>query len=250
MKDKVVLITGGSSGIGRATALAFAKLKAKVVIVADKNEEGLKSLTEEIQKLGEQASYIKVDVAKSDEVEKLMAKIVADYGRIDCAFNNAGIEGPQIALHDLSIQDWDHLMSINLKGVWLCLKYEIIQMLKQGSGAIVNMSSVAGIVGMRGYSSYVAAKHGVIGLTKAAALEYATLGIRVNAICPGAIKTPLLDRMIGGNPQVEQWLIAQEPIGRLGLPEEIAKAVVWLCSEEASFMTGHAMVVDGAATVQ
>ena len=250
MKNKVVLITGGSSGIGRATALAFSKLKAKVVVVADKNENGLKSLVEEIQELEGQASYIKVDVANPKEVEALIERIVAEHGRLDCAFNNAGIEGPQAALHDLSLSDWDHLMSINLKGVWLCLKYEIRQMLKQGGGAIVNMSSVAGIIGMRGYSSYVAAKHGVIGLTKSAALEYATLGIRVNAICPGAIKTPLLDRMIGGNAQVEQWLISQEPIGRLGLPEEIAKAVVWMCSDEASFMTGHAMVVDGAATVQ
>ncbi|MBX7158099.1 MAG: SDR family oxidoreductase [Verrucomicrobiae bacterium] len=250
MKNKVVLVTGGSSGIGKATALALAQAKAKVVVVADKNEEGLQGLIQEIKSIGEEAFYIKMDVSKEGEVAALVEKIVAKYGRLDCAFNNAGIEGPQLPLHELSEKDWEHLISINLKGVWLCMKYEIAQMLKQGGGAIVNMSSVAGVVGLRGYSSYVAAKHGVIGLTKTAALEYATLGIRVNAICPGAINTPLLDRMIGGNPQIEQWLISQEPVGRLGQPEEIAKAVVWLCSNEASFVTGHSMVVDGGATVQ
>ena len=250
MKDKVVLVTGGSSGIGRATALALAQAKAKVIVVADRNEEGLKNLVQEIKEFGGNAFYIKMDVSKANEVSSLIEKIVSAHGRLDCAFNNAGIEGPQVPLHELTEEDWNHLMSINLKGVWLCMKYEISQMLKQGGGAIVNMSSVGGLLGIRGYSSYVAAKHGVIGLTKTAALEYATLGIRVNAVCPGAINTPLLDRMIGGNPQIEQWLISQEPVGRLGQPEEIAKAVIWLCSDEASFVTGHSMVVDGAASVQ
>ncbi|MEW6306592.1 MAG: SDR family oxidoreductase [Verrucomicrobiota bacterium] len=250
MKDKIVLVTGGSSGIGKAAALAFHREGAKVIVVADVNEAGLNETVQEIKKGGGTAEFIRADVSKADEVEKLMAKIVKTYGRLDYAFNNAGIEGVAAPTAGLSEADWDRIIAVNLKGVWLCMKHEIDQMLKQGGGAIVNMSSVAGWIGIRGYGAYVATKHGVIGLTKTAALEYAPAGIRINAVCPGAIRTPLLDRMIGGNEQIEKWLLSQEPVGRFGSPEEVAQAVVWLCSDKASFVTGHSLVVDGGVIAQ
>ena len=250
MKDKVVLVTGGSSGIGQASALAFHREGAKVIVVADLNLAGLEETVQRIKKAGGEALFIQADVSVVSEVEALMHKVVATYGRLDCAFNNAGIEGTLAPTADCSEENWNRVLNVNLKGVWLCLKYEIQQMLKQGGGTIVNMYSALGLVGMQGYPAYVASKHGVVGLTKTAALEYAQAGIRVNAVCPGVIRTPLLDRMIGGNRQVEEYLLSKEPVGRLGTAEEVAGAVVWLCSDAASFVTGTALSVDGGAVAQ
>jgi NAD(P)-dependent dehydrogenase (short-subunit alcohol dehydrogenase family) len=246
---KVALVTGASSGIGRASALAFAREGANVV-VADVSVEGGEETARLIQQNGGEAVFIKTDVAQAGEVEALIAKAVATYGRLDCAFNNAGIEGSAATTTDYAEEPWDRVIAINLKGVWLCMKYEIPQMLKHGQGAIVNTSSVAGLVGARGGAAYVASKHGVIGLTKTAALEYAKAGIRVNAICPGAIDTPMMGRITGHRPQRVERMAAAEPVGRMGQPEEIAEAAVWLCSEAASFVTGHAMAVDGGMTAQ
>jgi NAD(P)-dependent dehydrogenase (short-subunit alcohol dehydrogenase family) len=249
LRDKIVLVTGGSSGIGRATALAAHRQGAKAVIVADLNN-GPEGAVAKIKSVGGEALFIQTDVSKPAEVQTLMSKVLESYGRIDCAVNNAGIEGAMASTADCTEENWDRIMAINLKGIWLCMKYEIPPMLKQGTGAIVNMSSVLGLVGLPGYAAYAASKHGVAGLTKTAALEYAPAGIRVNAVCPGATRTPLLDRMIGGKAEVEAWLLSKEPIGRLGNPEEIAEAAVWLCSGAASFVTGHTLTVDGGVVAQ
>jgi NAD(P)-dependent dehydrogenase (short-subunit alcohol dehydrogenase family) len=218
--------------------------------VADVVVEGGEETARLIQQNGGQALFVKTDVSQAGEVEALIAKAVATYGRLDCAYNNAGIEGSAAKTTDYSEEPWDRVIAINLKGVWLCMKYEISQMLKQGGGAIVNTSSVAGLVGSRGGAAYVASKHGVIGLTKTAALEYAKAGVRVNAICPGAIETPMMGRITGHRPERAERMAASEPVGRMGRPEEIAEAVVWLCSPAASFVTGHAMAVDGGMTAQ
>jgi len=246
---KVALVTGASSGIGRASALAFAREGARVV-VADVSVEGGEETVRLIQQNGGEAVFVKTDVSQAGEVEALIARAVATYGRLDCAYNNAGIEGSAATTIDYAEEPWDRVIAINLKGVWLCMKYEIPQMLKQGGGAIVNTSSAAGLVGTRGGAAYVASKHGVIGLTRTAALEYAKAGVRVNAICPGAIDTPMMGRIIGQRPQRAERMAAAEPVGRMGRPEEIAEAVVWLCSPAASFVTGHAMAVDGGMTAQ
>ncbi len=240
---KVALVTGGNSGIGRATAVAFAAAGAAVVIAARRVEEG-EATVAEIRAAGGQALFVRTDVAVGAEVEALVARTVAEYGRLDCAFNNAGISGGGL-LHEVTEADWDRMIAVNLKGVWLCLKYEIIQMLKQGGGAIVNDSSVAGLIGYGRSTHYAASKHGVIGLTKSAALQYAKRGIRINAVCPGMIKTPMIDRAIA-NPGVEAWFLTRLPLGRAGQPEEVARAVTWLCSDEASFVSGVAFPVDGA----
>ncbi len=246
-EGKVALITGGSSGIGRATALQFAAEGAKVVI-ADVNVEGGEETVRTIKAAGGEAIFVKTDVAQANKVKELVNKTVQVYGRLDCAFNNAGIsiEG---RVHQVSEEEWDRLMGINLKGVWLCMKYELIQMLRQECGAIVNMSSVWGLVGMTGEAPYVASKHGVSGLTKAAALDYAREGIRVNEVCPGFIHTPMTDGTFN-NPVRRAQIIAKSPIGRAGKPKEVAEAVVWLCSDAASFVTGHALVVDGGYVAQ
>ena len=183
-------------------------------------------------------------------MENLVQKTVAAYGRLDCAFNNAGITGMLALTAEQTEENWQAVIDINLKGIWLCMKYEIPQMLKNGQGSIVNMASVVSLVGFWGLSAYSASKHGVLGLTKSAALEYATAGIRINAVGPGAIRTPLVDAAVRLDPQIEAQLIALEPIGRMGTPEEIAEAVVWLCSDEASFVTGHTLVVDGGMVIQ
>ncbi|PWA05817.1 SDR family oxidoreductase [Flavobacterium psychrotolerans] len=246
-KNKVAIVTGGASGIGRATALAFVKKGAKVVVVDwTENEETLNL----IKNLGGEAIFVKCDVSKSADVKAMIEKTIAKFGRLDYAYNNAGIEGASASTLDCSEENWDKTIAVNLKGIWLCMKYEIPEILKQGKGAIINCSSVAGVVGFAGLPAYVASKHGVVGLTKTAALEYAKLGIRVNAVCPGVIQTPMIDRLTGNSKEAVEQFTGLEPIGRFGQPEEIANAVVWMCSDEASFVTGHAMVVDGGFVAQ
>lgn len=247
---KVALVTGAGSGIGRATALAFYREGAKVV-VSDVAVEGGEETVRLIKQAGGEAIFMKADVSKEAEVEALVNKAMQTYGRLDCAHNNAGVPGPNKMTVDITEDRWDKVIAVNLKGVWLCMKYEIAQMLKQGGGAIVNTSSDAGLVGVRRGAAYVASKHGVIGLTKTAALEYAKSGIRVNAVCPGPIDTPML-RGPGGE-RVDRFIdrmVAAQPGGRLGKPEEIAEAAVWLCSDAASFVTGHALPVDGGYMAQ
>jgi NAD(P)-dependent dehydrogenase (short-subunit alcohol dehydrogenase family) len=247
---KVALVTGASSGIGRATAIAFSRQGAKVV-AADVVTEGGEETVRIIQDSGGDAIFVKTDVSQSDQVESLIKTAVGSYGRVDCAHNNAGIEGAVAQTHEYLEDAWDSVMSINLKGVWLCMKYEIPQMLSQGNGAIVNTASAAGLVGIPGQLAYVASKHGVTGLTKVAALENAARGIRVNSVCPGVVRTSMIDRFISLGPAYdEERIISMEPVGRMGTPEEIAEAVVWLCSDSASFVTGHNMSVDGGLVAQ
>ena len=246
-KNKVAIVTGGSSGIGRATALAFAKKGAHVVVVDwAENTETI----DLIKKYGGEALFIKCDVSKTAEVKAMVEKTIATFGRLDYAFNNAGIEGTSAQTADCTEENWDKTIGVNLKGIWLCMKYEIPEILKQGKGNIVNCASVAGLVGFGGLPAYVASKHGVIGLTKTAALEYAKMGIRVNVVCPGVIQTPMIDRLTGRNEKSIEQFTALEPLGRFGKPEEIANAVIWMCSDEASFVTGHAMAVDGGFIAQ
>lgn len=249
LRGKVALVTGGSSGIGRASALIFAREGAKVV-VADVSVEGGEETVRQIKAAGGQALFVKADMAKAAEIEAMVNKAVEAYGRLDCAHNNAGIEGRTATTAEDTEENWERVLRINLIGVWLCLKYEIPQMLKQGGGAIVNTASDAGLLGVPRMPAYVASKHGVVGLTKTAALEYAKSGIRVNAVCPGVIQTPMLERVAGQRPGMVERMVAGEPIGRAGRPEEIAEAVVWLCSDAASFVTGLAMPVDGGIIAQ
>jgi NAD(P)-dependent dehydrogenase (short-subunit alcohol dehydrogenase family) len=248
-EGKVALVTGGGSGIGRATSLAFANEGAKVVI-DDINVEGGEETLGIVKSAGGEAIFVKADVSKAVEVEALVQKAIDTYGRLDCAYNNAGIGEPLKRVAKTTEDNWDRVMATNLKGVYLCMKYEIPHMLKQGKGAIVNTASLAGLKGLSGQAAYVASKHGVVGLTKSAAIEYATLGIRINCICPGVINTPLIAPNMKGRPQVEKGYIDMEPIGRLGRPEEIAAAVLWLCSDEASFAIGSIFSVDGGVVAR
>lgn len=244
LEGKVGLVTGGTSGIGRHTALLFAKAGAKVVVAGRRELEGQETI-ELIRADGGDGLFVKTDVSKGSEVDVLIQKAVEKFGRLDIAFNNAGIEGAWVPIVRQSEEDWDRTITINLKGVWLCLKYEIRQMLKQGGGgAIVNMASVTGLIGSVGAGAYSASKHGVIGLTKTAALENAKSGIRINAVCPGVIETPMGERLFGA-PAVHKSVVGLHPIGRFGRPAEIAEAVVWMCSDRASFMTGQSLVLDG-----
>ncbi len=243
---KVALVTGGGSGIGRQACLVFCREGAQVV-VSDVTVEGGEETLSLIKQAGGEAAFVKADVAQAAEVEALVAKTVEAYGRLDCAYNNAGIAGRTARVADDTEENWERILSINLKGVWLCLKYEIAHMLKQGGGAIVNTASGAGLIGVRRTGAYVASKHGVVGLTKTAALEYAKANIRVNAVCPGPIDTPMLR---GASERVIDAMAAAQPNGRLGQPQEIAEAVVWLCSDAASFVTGHPMPVDGGYVAQ
>jgi NAD(P)-dependent dehydrogenase (short-subunit alcohol dehydrogenase family) len=244
LQNKVALITGGTSGIGRDTAILFAKQGAKVVVTGRRETDGNQTI-DLVKAAGGEGLFVKSDVSKSADVQSAIQRTVEKFGRLDLAFNNAGIEGKWKPLIEQTEEDWDTVIDINLKGTWLCLKLEIQQMLKQGSGgAIVNMSSVAGLMGAGGAGIYVASKHGVIGLTRTAALEYATKGIRVNAVCPAVIETAMADRAFG-DPAVSKRILAQHPIGRFGKPMEIAEAVLWLCSGKSSFMTGHYLVLDG-----
>jgi NAD(P)-dependent dehydrogenase (short-subunit alcohol dehydrogenase family) len=245
---KVAFVTGAGSGIGRATALAFAREGASVV-VADASEQGNRETARMIEELGGRALAVACDVTRTEDVKAALNRTVETFGRLDVTFNNAGIEQEEAATGEIAEEVWDRVVDIDLRGVFLCMKHEIPLMLEQGGGAIVNTSSGAGVKGFPRGAAYVAAKHGVIGLTRAAALDYAQANIRVNAVCPGIIDTQMMDRVTGDTPEGRQRVISQEPIGRMGRPEEIAAAVLWLCSEAASFVVGHAMVVDGGQTV-
>jgi NAD(P)-dependent dehydrogenase (short-subunit alcohol dehydrogenase family) len=253
LEQKVALVTGGSSGIGRASALAFTREGAKV-IVSDIDVIGGEETVRLIQGTGGAAIFIPADVAEAAEVEALMKKGVEIYGRLDCALNNAGIQGELRQTAECSEENWNRIIAINLTGVWLCMKHELAYMLPQGSGVIVNTASNFGLVGSPGMPAYSASKHGVLGLTKTAALEYAKAGIRVNAVCPGPTQTPLVDRILSQQPQLASQIVeaikAREPVGRMGRPEAIAEAVIWLCSEAASFVTGIALAVDGGFVAQ
>jgi NAD(P)-dependent dehydrogenase (short-subunit alcohol dehydrogenase family) len=244
LQGKVVLVTGGGSGIGRATSLRLAQEGAKVMIV-DYVPEGAERTVQMIKEAGGEASCIAADVSVTRQVEMMVDKTVTTYERLDCAFNNAGIEGKMVDTAEYPEDVFDRIIAINLKGVWLCMKYEIPQMLKSGGGAIVNTASGAGLVGVAQLSAYNASKHGVVGLTKTAALEFAQKNIRVNCVCPGLINTPMVARMVDSGGMNEQEFLAAEPVGRMGRPEEIGEGVVWLLSDAASFVTGHAMSIDG-----
>ena len=245
VQGKIALVTGGGSGIGRATALKLAKEGAKVMI-ADYMPEGGERTVRMIEEAGGEASFVAADVSVTKQVEAMVAKTVETYARIDCAFNNAGIEGRMANTVECTEETWDRTIAINLKGVWLCMKYEIPQMLKQGGGTIVNSASIAGLVGFEGLPAYNASKGGVVQLTRTAALEFATKNIRVNCVCPGVIRTPMVERLLDNRSFTEEQLNAGEPVGRMGKPEEIAEGVLWLLSDASSFVTGHPLVVDGA----
>ncbi|MGD9682102.1 MAG: SDR family oxidoreductase [Candidatus Obscuribacterales bacterium] len=248
-QNKVVLVTGAASGIGRATALAFAREGARLVL-ADLDSAQGEATAGQARDLGAEALFVKTDISSGKEVERLVESALETYGRLDCAHNNAGIEGTRMLSADLDEKDFQKIIDINLKGTWLCMKHELKAMLESGGGSIVNTASVAGCVGLAGLSAYTASKHGIVGLTRAASLEYAKKNIRINAICPGPIKTPMVENVVKAAPQLEAAILALEPVGRLGEPEEVASAVLFLSSEDASFMTGHAMVVDGGWTTQ
>ena len=244
MKGKIALVTGAATGIGRATAIEFARNGAAVVVSDVNTAEGLKTANL-IENEGGEATFVECDVSASADVEALISQVLKKHGRLDAAHNNAGVEGARVPLIDLTEEQWDAVMAVNLKGVWMCMKHEIPQMLEQGGGAIVNTSSVAGLMGMKGSTAYGTAKHGVIGLTKTAALEYADRGVRVNAICPGAVRTPMTERLMGNDPEREAMYMSIQPIGRFGTTAEIANLVVWLCSDAASLITGTAIPIDG-----
>jgi NAD(P)-dependent dehydrogenase (short-subunit alcohol dehydrogenase family) len=242
---RVALVTGAGSGIGRATAKAFVQRGYRTVLV-DRDVSAGQNAKEELSALGE-CLFIACNVAEETDVQRTITAAVAAYGRLDAAFNAAGIDGEMAPSAECSLENWDRIMSVNLRGLWFCLKYELQQMLKQGGGVIVNCASTQGLHGAAGLPAYVASKHGVVGLTKSAALEYVRSNIRVNAVCPGMINTPMWQRAI--TPELETQLLANDPSGRLGLPAEVAEAVLWLCDSAASFVTGHALVVDGGMTV-
>lgn len=245
---KVAVVTGGGSGIGRASAQMFAQRGASVV-VADINADGGAETIELIRAAGGEAIFVRTDVSKAAEVAALIKQTISTYGRVDCAHNNAGVEGARAGIAVISEEEWDRVIAINLKGVMLCMKYEIGHMIEQGGGTIVNTSSVLGITAAGHAPAYCASKGGVIQLTRSAVLEYSKNNIRVNAVCPGSIETPMLDRAVNFDPNTKAEFAASHPVGRLGTPEEVASAVVWLCSDAASFVTGHIMLVDGGLTV-
>jgi NAD(P)-dependent dehydrogenase (short-subunit alcohol dehydrogenase family) len=249
-ENKVAVVTGAGSGLGLATAKAFAQSGASVVL-ADTNEDAVRSAAEQLSAQGHKALAIRCDVSDDAEVEAMVERAVATFGRLDAAYNNAGVQNVIAEAADASREDFDRVMSVNLRGVWSCMKFELRQMLSQGSGgAIVNCSSIGGLVGGAKRGTYQASKHGVLGLTKSAALENAARGIRINAICPGIIHTSMLDKMMETQADALDAMLQDVPIGRLGRPEEIANAVLWLCSSAASFMVGHALAVDGGYTIR
>jgi NAD(P)-dependent dehydrogenase (short-subunit alcohol dehydrogenase family) len=247
MAGKVAFVTGAGTGIGRAAAEAFAREGANVVLVG-RSEGPLRASAGLVEAAGARAHVVVADVSRAEEVKKALAETMRIFGRLDYAFNNAGVEQPSMALADIPEEEWARIMSTDLYGVFICMKYQIPLMQQQGGGAIVNTSSGAGVKGFKGQGAYAAAKHGVIGLSKSAALDYAVSNIRINAVCPGMIDTPMMDRFTGGTAEGRKAAIDQEPVGRAGRPEEIAATVVWLCSEASSFITGAAIVADGGQT--
>ncbi|MCB9471597.1 MAG: glucose 1-dehydrogenase [Candidatus Obscuribacterales bacterium] len=248
-QNKVALVTGAGSGIGLAAANAFATEGASVVL-ADVDKSAVEKATNDLISAGHQAKAICCNVADEDDVASMIESTVASFGRLDAAYNNAGVQSPLMNLTDVKGAEYDRVVDINLRGVWNCMKYELRQMQKQGSGAIVNCSSIGGLIGIAGRATYHATKFGVIGLTKSAALEYASQEIRINAVCPGTIETPMVKEMLEKEPDAMQEILREQPIGRLGQPEEIANAVLWLCSPASSFVVGHALVVDGGYTAR
>ena len=243
-EGKVALVTGGTSGIGRETSILFAQKGARVVVAGRREIEGQETI-DLIRRAGGEGIFVRADVSRASEVKALVEKTVAAYGGLDYAFNNAGIEGHWVPIVEQTEDEWDQTIDINLKGTWLCLKYEIRQMLQQGrGGVIVNNASISGFIGSYGSATYAASKHGVLGLTKAAALEVARNGIRVNAVCPAAVETPMADRLFGA-PEVRKKVLGFYPIARFGKPIEVAEAVLWMCSGAAGFMTGQSLVLDG-----
>ncbi len=244
LQGKVAIVTGGGSGIGRATSLAFASEGAKVV-VADIVSTGGEETVKMIREAHGEAIFIKVDISKAEEVQNMVDKTVEVFGRLDCAANNAGISPPPISIARCTEEDWDKVMNINLKGVFLCMKFEIPKMRKSGGGSIVNTASMVGLVGDGGHPAYAASKHGVVGLTKTVAIMYGKAGIRVNAVCPGVIRTPMSEQTFAAYPELRATSIGMAPMDRFAEAEEVARAIVWLCSDEASFITGHALPVDG-----
>lgn len=245
---KVALVTGSAAGIGRATVLAFAREGAKVV-VSDIDVEAAEETVRMVEALGAEAAFVEADVGKESDIKALVEATVEAYGSLDCAVNNAGMEGDVAPIAENPLENWERVIRINLTGVWLSMKYEIQQMLKQGGGAIVNIASIEGMIAIPGGSPYVASKHGVNGITKTAALEYMQANIRVNSVCPGFIDTKMLERVEIPIPELPS-IVAMSPAGRKGRPDEVAEAVIWLCSDAASFVTGHTMTVDGGYVIQ
>lgn len=246
---KVVLVTGGACGIGRAIVERLAARGASVVIADILPKEGEK-VAAVARKAGAEARFVRADMREGAEIGALVRETVAAYGRLDCAVNNAGVEHGLQALAEVGEEDWDRIHDINLKGVWLCMKHELPQMVRQGQGSIVNLASAAGLVGMPLLGPYAASKHGVVGLTRTAAVEYGRMGVRVNAVCPSFIRTEMFERSLTGRPDLAEKLVKSSPMRRLGEPGEVAEGVIWLCSDAASFVNGHQLTVDGGMTAQ
>jgi NAD(P)-dependent dehydrogenase (short-subunit alcohol dehydrogenase family) len=246
---KVAVVTGGTSGIGRATAIAYAQQGAKVVVVGRRVEEGQETV-QLIKAAGGEAFFIQTDVTQEADVKAMVDRTVSVFGRLDIAFNNAGVHGENPVLTEQTDDEYDRMMTANVKGIWLCMKYEIAQMMQQGSGAIVNTSSILGVVAMAGVPLYTASKYAVQGLTKAAALQYAKAGIRINAVGPGAIATDMFEAATGGQDEAKAYMAGMHPMGRIGQPSEVANAVLWLSSDAASFVTGETLMVDGGFVAQ